>query len=45
MSDTGHWILSEGVVVNTTTFGFIYEITNTATGRKYIGKKQCKRFR
>jgi len=43
MSDTGHWILSEGVVVNTTTFGFIYEITNTATGRKYIGKKQCKR--
>jgi len=40
--DLGHWILSENVTVNENTFGFIYEITNTVTGKKYIGKKQCK---
>jgi hypothetical protein len=39
--DLGHWILSEGVDVTANTFGFIYEIKNTATGRMYIGKKQC----
>jgi hypothetical protein len=39
--DTGHWVLSEGVTIKEDTFGFIYEITNTVTGRKYIGKKQC----
>ena len=41
--DCGHWILSEDVKLDESTFGFIYEITNTATGKKYIGKKQCKR--
>lgn len=41
--DMGHWLLAEGVVINETTFGFIYEITNTVSGKKYIGKKQCKR--
>lgn len=40
--DTGHWLLREGVKVDENTFGFIYEITNTVTGRKYIGKKQCR---
>jgi len=25
------------------TFGFIYEIVNKKNGKKYIGKKQCKR--
>ena len=25
-------------------FGFVYEITNLATGRKYIGKKQYQRW-
>jgi hypothetical protein len=40
--DTGHWILNESVEINETTFGFIYEITNTVTNKKYIGKKQCK---
>jgi len=40
--DLGHWILNENVLVDETTFGFIYEITNTVTGKKYIGKKQCK---
>jgi hypothetical protein len=39
--DCGHWALADGVVINEDTFGFIYEITNTVTNRKYIGKKQC----
>jgi hypothetical protein len=39
--DTGHWILNKGVSINETTFGFIYEITNLTTNKKYIGKKQC----
>ena len=40
--DLGHWLLTEGIVVDENTFGFIYEITNVVTGKKYIGKKQCK---
>ena len=40
--DLGHWILNENVIIDENTFGFIYEITNTVTGKKYIGKKQCK---
>jgi hypothetical protein len=39
--DTGHWILEEGIQIKEDTFGFIYEITNTVTNKKYIGKKQC----
>jgi hypothetical protein len=39
--DTGHWILTEGISITENTFGFIYEITNTAINKKYIGKKQC----
>jgi len=39
--DTGHWILNESVEITEETFGFIYEITNTVTNKKYIGKKQC----
>jgi hypothetical protein len=39
--DNGHWILEEGVEIKEDTFGFIYEITNTVTNKKYIGKKQC----
>jgi hypothetical protein len=39
--DTGHWILNDGVFIDDSTFGFIYEICNTSNGRKYIGKKQC----
>jgi hypothetical protein len=42
MTDTGHWILEESVIVDENTFGFIYEITNTVTNKKYIGKKQCQ---
>jgi len=40
--DTGHWILAEGIKITEQSFGFIYEITNTVTNKKYIGKKQCK---
>jgi len=40
--DLGHWQLCEGVVIDEHTFGFIYEIINTETNKKYIGKKQCK---
>ena len=40
--DLGHWLLAENVIINSDTFGFIYEITNTVNGKKYIGKKQCK---
>jgi hypothetical protein len=41
MSDHGHWLCEYGVIVTEDTFGFIYEITNTVTDMKYIGKKQC----
>lgn len=40
--DIGHWILNENVIIDDKTFGFIYEITNTITNKKYIGKKQCQ---
>jgi len=40
--DIGHWVLSSDVVIDENTFGFIYEITNNITNKKYIGKKQCK---
>lgn len=39
----GHWQLSEGLEFNPQAYGFIYEITNLANNRKYIGKKQCVR--
>jgi hypothetical protein len=39
--ETGHWILNENVSMTEETFGFIYEITNNTTNKKYIGKKQC----
>lgn len=42
MTDFGHWVIQEGVNINENTFGFIYEITNTVTNKKYIGKKQCQ---
>ena len=40
--DLGHWLLAENVTLNEETFGFIYEITNTVSNKRYIGKKQCK---
>lgn len=43
MTDTGHWILTEGVQWDDNVFGFIYEITNNLNKKFYIGKKQCSR--
>ena len=42
--DTGHWVLSEGMVLSEENmpYGFLYLITNTVNNRKYIGKKQMK---
>lgn len=39
--DTGHWKVYQAVPEDA--FGFIYEIVNTISGKKYIGKKQMKR--
>ena len=39
--DTGIWKVCEAIPENA--FGFIYEITNTINGKKYIGKKQMIR--
>lgn len=39
--NTGHWLLNEGVAIDDSTFGFLYEITNKTNNKKYIGKKQC----
>lgn len=39
--DLGHWVLADNIEMKELPFGFIYEITNTANNKKYIGKKQC----
>ena len=39
--DLRHWLLEKDTVFTEEVFGFIYEIINTVTGKKYIGKKQC----
>ena len=39
--DSGIWKVYEAIPENA--FGFIYEITNTINGKKYIGKKQMTR--
>lgn len=39
--DTGHWQYS-GIIPNDA-YGFIYEIKNNLSGKKYIGKKQLVR--
>ena len=40
--DLGHWTTNEAFNNNILPYGFIYIITNTLTGKKYIGKKQIK---
>jgi hypothetical protein len=42
MNNFGHWLLSEDISITDETFGFIYEIKNNITNKKYIGKKQIK---
>tara|TARA_R100000353_G_scaffold53378_1_gene42674 strand:+ start:93 stop:527 length:435 start_codon:yes stop_codon:yes gene_type:complete len=39
--DTGHWKVYGPIPENA--YGFIYEITNTISNKKYIGKKQMVR--
>lgn len=41
-NDFGHWIVSSDIEIPETFFGFLYQITNKKTGRKYLGKKQAK---
>jgi len=38
MGDTGHWYFSKKIPKDC--YGFIYEIKNKLSGKKYIGKKQ-----
>jgi hypothetical protein len=38
----GHWITKLNIDESNLPFGFLYLITNTVTGKKYIGKKQMK---
>ena len=40
--DTGHWQYIDTIPENC--YGFIYEITNIASGKKYIGKKQVQKI-
>ena len=40
--DLGHWQTNLVLEENKLPYGFIYVITNKATGKKYIGKKQIK---
>lgn len=42
ITDFGHWVNCTGMDVDTVPFGFLYRITNTINGKKYIGKKQMK---
>ena len=42
MEDLGHWLF-ESSIEQEGVYGFIYEITNTFSGKKYIGKKQMFR--
>lgn len=38
--DLGHWVTRIPIIEDA--YGFIYLITNTTTGKMYIGKKQMK---
>lgn len=40
--DLGHWTTKLTINENSLPYGFIYIITNTVTGKCYIGKKQMK---
>jgi hypothetical protein len=40
--DLGHWNTSLIIEEGNIPYGFLYKITCLPTGKKYIGKKQCK---
>lgn len=40
--DLGHWVTNIPLEENNLPYGFIYIITNTVNGKRYIGKKQIK---
>jgi hypothetical protein len=40
--DLGHWNTSLIIEEGNIPYGFLYKITCMTTGKKYIGKKQCK---
>ena len=40
--DLGHWKTNLELTESSLPYGFIYIITNTVTGKRYIGKKQMK---
>jgi hypothetical protein len=40
--DLGHWNTSLIIEEGNIPYGFLYKITCIPTGKKYIGKKQCK---
>lgn len=40
--DLGHWHTNLILESDEVPYGFIYKITCLQTGKKYIGKKQCK---
>ena len=40
--DMGHWQYVD--IIPEDCYGFIYEITNNASGKKYIGKKQVQKI-
>lgn len=40
--DLGHWTTQLQIDENNLPYGFIYFITNTVDGKRYIGKKQMK---
>lgn len=42
-SDNGHWTAPDHLTIDPDNhFGFVYEMINKDTGRRYIGKKQYK---
>lgn len=42
--DLGHWIYNGELAIPEDFFGFIYIITNTVNGKRYIGKKQARKI-
>jgi hypothetical protein len=43
-TDLGHWIYNGALPIPEDFFGFVYLITNTVNGKRYIGKKQARKI-